>query len=81
MQGISDLRNGIVRTPLASLETFRDDPLRVLRCVRFASRFGFEIAEEAGTAMREKTIQVSCLLSQVPPRVLNFNPGSVDLQD
>lgn len=38
---MSDLRAGIVRTPLAPLETFCDDPLRVLRSIRFAARLGF----------------------------------------
>ncbi|KAF8610259.1 hypothetical protein BDV93DRAFT_429846 [Ceratobasidium sp. AG-I] len=63
-KGIPDLRAGIIRTPLASLETFRDDPLRVLRCVRFSSRFGFNIAEEAGNAMQEKSIQ-NALVSKI----------------
>ncbi|KAI3436203.1 hypothetical protein D9Q98_002257 [Chlorella vulgaris] len=44
-QGLADLRDGIIRTPLQPKETFMDDPLRVLRAVRFASRFGFELEE------------------------------------
>ncbi|KAL5635434.1 hypothetical protein ACGC1H_004281 [Rhizoctonia solani] len=56
-RGLPDLRAGIARTPLAPLQTFRDDPLRVLRCIRFSSRFGFEIAEETGAAMRQQSIQ------------------------
>ncbi|KAL9931372.1 hypothetical protein V8E36_009769 [Tilletia maclaganii] len=35
-QGIDDLTHGIVRTPLPPYQTFLDDPLRVLRCIRFA---------------------------------------------
>eukprot|EP01060_Flectonema_neradi_P023154 TRINITY_DN3137_c0_g1_i1.p1 TRINITY_DN3137_c0_g1~~TRINITY_DN3137_c0_g1_i1.p1 ORF type:complete len:524 (+),score=97.05 TRINITY_DN3137_c0_g1_i1:97-1572(+) len=38
--GLSDLSEKIVRTPLPPLTTFYDDPLRLLRCVRFACRFG-----------------------------------------
>ncbi|KAF8710251.1 Poly A polymerase head domain, partial [Rhizoctonia solani] len=56
-KGLSDLREGIARTPLAPLQTFQDDPLRVLRCIRFSSRFGFEIEKEAGKAMHEQSIQ------------------------
>ncbi|KAG8747639.1 CCA tRNA nucleotidyltransferase, mitochondrial [Ceratobasidium sp. 414] len=56
-KGIDDLRNGMIRTPLAPLETFRDDPLRVLRCVRFSSRLGFKIVEEAANAMQDQSIQ------------------------
>lgn len=40
-KGVPDLRAGLVRTPLPPLTTFLDDPLRVLRSVRFATRFGF----------------------------------------
>lgn len=39
--GMADLREGVVRTPLPPRETFLDDPLRVLRAIRFASRLGF----------------------------------------
>ena len=46
-RGWQDLRAGIIRTPLEPRLTFFDDPLRMLRAVRFASRFDFEI--EAGT--------------------------------
>ncbi|CAE6450918.1 unnamed protein product [Rhizoctonia solani] len=56
-RGLPDLREGIARTPLAPLQTFQDDPLRVLRCIRFSSRFGFEIAEETGSAMQAQSIQ------------------------
>ncbi|KAJ1309611.1 hypothetical protein OPQ81_006383 [Rhizoctonia solani] len=56
-KGIADLREGIARTPLAALQTFHDDPLRVLRCIRFSSRFGFNIAEEVGNAMQDQSIQ------------------------
>src|SRR5262249_45315504 len=42
-----DLRDGVIRTPKAPRITFFDDPLRMLRAVRFAARFGFSI--EAST--------------------------------
>lgn len=41
MRGVQDIKDGIVRTPLDPLQTFLDDPLRVLRAVRFACRFDF----------------------------------------
>ena len=42
-RGLDDLRSGLLRTPLAPLETLRDDPLRLLRGIRFASTFGFDL--------------------------------------
>lgn len=41
--GIDDLQNGIIRTPLDPEVTFSDDPLRMMRAVRFATTLGFEI--------------------------------------
>lgn len=56
--GLDDLDKGIIRTPLSPpLETFRDDPLRVLRLIRFASRFGYIIEDEALQAMRKAEIK------------------------
>lgn len=42
-RGVSDLREGVIRTPVDPVITFEDDPLRMLRAVRFATRFGFAI--------------------------------------
>ncbi|OSD05776.1 hypothetical protein PYCCODRAFT_1443155 [Trametes coccinea BRFM310] len=56
-KGLDDLRHGIVRTPLPPRETFMDDPLRVLRCIRFASRFGFTMVPELQEAAKDPTIQ------------------------
>lgn len=39
--GLQDLENGIIRTPLDPYITFKDDPLRILRTFRFATRFNF----------------------------------------
>ncbi|KAJ3409695.1 hypothetical protein CcCBS67573_g02461 [Chytriomyces confervae] len=50
--GLSDLANGHVRTPLPPLQTFLDDPLRILRVIRFASRFGFTIEPDILEACR-----------------------------
>ncbi|XP_021287860.1 putative CCA tRNA nucleotidyltransferase 2 [Herrania umbratica] len=45
-KGIEDLKFGRIVTPLPPKETFLDDPLRVLRAIRFGARFGFALDEE-----------------------------------
>jgi poly(A) polymerase len=50
-RALADLHTGIIRTPLEPRVTFFDDPLRMLRAVRFAARFGFAIEETAWEAI------------------------------
>ena len=50
--GIRDLANAIIRTPLDPEQTYSDDPLRMLRAIRFATRLGFTIVPESLDAMR-----------------------------
>jgi len=56
-----DLRNGIIRTPIDPFQTFSDDPLRVLRAVRFAGKFDFTIHTDLMAAAKHNTIRVSCV--------------------
>lgn len=50
--GIQDLENRLIRTPLNPEITFSDDPLRMLRAIRFASQLGFSIDETALQAIK-----------------------------
>ena len=49
--GIYDLEDGIIRTPLDPDITFSDDPLRMMRCVRFSAQLKFFIDEETFDAL------------------------------
>ncbi|KAI0482125.1 hypothetical protein GGR56DRAFT_663178 [Xylariaceae sp. FL0804] len=49
--GLQDMRATLIRTPMPPLETFTDDPLRILRLIRFASRLEFTIDPAAEQAM------------------------------
>lgn len=56
--GISDLAQGLLRTPLDPLETFDDDPLRMMRAARFASQLGFDIVTETFEAMKRQADRI-----------------------
>ncbi len=51
--GMQDLENHLIRTPVDPLQTFDDDPLRMMRAVRFASQLYFDIEEETYTAIEK----------------------------
>jgi tRNA nucleotidyltransferase (CCA-adding enzyme) len=55
--GRSDMMKKIIRTPLEPYQTFKDDPLRVLRLIRFASRLGAKIESSARQSMRNAEIK------------------------
>lgn len=55
-RGLDDMAAGIIRTPLEPYQTFVDDPLRVLRLIRFSGQFGYAIDEEAKESMRDGRI-------------------------
>ena len=49
--GLEDMEDHIVRTPLDPDITFSDDPLRMMRCIRFATQLNFKIEEETFEAL------------------------------
>lgn len=52
-EGIQDLKKQLIRTPVDPLETFSDDPLRMMRAVRFAAQLQFQIEEQTFQAITQ----------------------------
>jgi len=50
--GLADLEDGIIATPLEPDITFSDDPLRMMRCIRFATQLNFQIEDETFEALQ-----------------------------
>lgn len=78
--GMEDLKNRIIRTPLAPEITFSDDPLRMLRGIRFATRFGFEIDPETfqaiyATRERIRIVSQERITDELNKIVLARQPG------
>ncbi len=59
LQGFKDLHDGIMRTPLDPMITFVDDPLRVMRAVRFGGRYAFPLHPDIVAAIQDPGIRVS----------------------
>ena len=57
--GLADLQDGIIATPLEPEVTFSDDPLRMMRCIRFATQLNFQIEEETFTALQHMAERIS----------------------
>ena len=85
--GLADLEDGIIATPLEPGITFSDDPLRMMRCVRFATQLNFQIEDETFEAlerMAERIKIVSGERIEVELNKIMLSPvpskGFVDLQ-
>lgn len=59
--GLADLDRGVIRTPLDPDVTFSDDPLRMMRAVRFATRFDFEILPETLDAITRNADRIDII--------------------
>jgi len=85
--GVLDMEDGIIRTPLGPDITFSDDPLRMMRCIRFATQLNFIIDDETFEALernahRIKIISGERIVDELNKIMLTNAPskGFVDLQ-
>ncbi|WPV70609.1 CCA tRNA nucleotidyltransferase [Chitinophaga sp. LS1] len=59
--GLADMDAKIIRTPLAPAQTFSDDPLRMMRAIRFASQLQFTIADDTFQAIKEQADRIQII--------------------
>ena len=85
--GLADLEDGIIATPLEPGITFSDDPLRMMRCIRFATQLKFQIEDETFEALermadRIKIVSGERIKDELNKIILSPTPsrGFVDLQ-
>ena len=85
--GLADLEDGIIATPLEPDVTFSDDPLRMMRCIRFATQLNFQIEDETFVALermadRIKIVSGERIKDELNKIILSPVPskGFVDLQ-
>jgi putative nucleotidyltransferase with HDIG domain len=62
--GMGDLERKIIRTPLAPSETFSDDPLRMMRAIRFASQLQFEIEKNTLEAITTNAKRITIITKE-----------------
>jgi len=59
--GLDDLKNKVIKTPLDPSITFSDDPLRILRAIRFSTQLGFDIEEKTWNGIVEMAPRLSII--------------------
>ena len=85
--GLADLEDGIIATPLDPEVTFSDDPLRMMRCIRFATQLRFQIEDATFEAMERMASRMAIVsaertIVELNKIILSPTPsrGFVDLQ-
>jgi poly(A) polymerase len=78
--GVQDLKNKIIRTPLDPNITYSDDPLRMLRAIRFATQLNFKIEKESlaaitGNADRIKIISKERIVEEINKILTTSKPS------
>lgn len=63
-RGLKDLRAGIIRTPLDPDTTFSEDPLRMLRAIRFAAKYGFDLPLEMIKSIKKNKDRIKIISNE-----------------
>lgn len=63
-KGLQDLDRGIIRTPLNPELTYSDDPLRMMRAIRFATQLGFSIEENSFNAIQSQAERIAIISAE-----------------
>lgn len=69
--GIDDLQDGLIRTPLDPEITFSDDPLRMMRCIRFATQLNFYIEDETFASLETNRERIGIISKERISEELN----------
>lgn len=69
--GVKDLQNGLIRTPLDPDQTYSDDPLRMIRAIRFASQLSFQIVEDSLLSIKRNKERIKILSKERITEELN----------
>lgn len=69
--GVRDLQNGLIRTPLNPDQTYSDDPLRMIRAIRFASQLSFTIVDDSLSSIRRNRERINILSKERIAEELN----------
>ena len=78
--GINDLKGKILKTPLPPIQTFSDDPLRMLRAIRFSAQLKFVIAPETLEGIKENANRINIvaqerITEEINKIILSENPS------
>ena len=77
--GLTDLIDGVIRTPGKPEDSFSDDPLRIMRAARFASQLGFMVHEDTFKAMKDMADRIEIVSAEriqveISKLILGANP-------
>lgn len=59
--GLEDIKNKRIKTPLSPAQTYIDDPLRMMRAIRFATQLHFDIEEESLQAIKDNAARIKII--------------------